>query len=47
MNAICISANIYLLKVNNRNTGKRCEIRSKLTIKYQNDVIDKCWLEFK
>ena len=28
-----ISANIYLFKVNNRNTGKRCEICSKLTIK--------------
>ena len=26
-------ANIYLLKVNNRNTGKRCEICSKLTKK--------------
>ena len=26
-------AGIYLLKVNNRNTGKRCEICSKLTIK--------------
>ena len=25
--------NIYLFKVNNRNTGKRCEICSKLTIK--------------
>ena len=25
-------ANIYLFKVNNRNTRKRCEIRSKLTI---------------
>ena len=24
---------IYLFKVNNRNTRKRCEIRSKLTIK--------------
>ena len=28
-----ISANIYLLKVKNRNTRKRCEICSKLTIK--------------
>ena len=27
------SANIYLFKVNNRNTRKRCEISSKLTIK--------------
>ena len=26
-------ANTYLLKVNNRNTRKRCEICSKLTIK--------------
>ena len=26
-------ANIYLLKINNRNTGKRCEICSKLVIK--------------
>ena len=25
--------NIYLLKFNNRNTGKKCEICSKLTIK--------------
>ena len=28
-----IPAGIYLLKVNNRNTGTRCEIYSKLTIK--------------
>ena len=28
-----IPANIYLLKVNNRNTRKRCETCSKLTIK--------------
>ena len=28
-----ISAGIYLLKVNNRNTSRRCEICSKLTIK--------------
>ena len=28
-------ANIYLFKVNNRSTGKRCEICSKLTIKTQ------------
>ena len=33
--------NIYLFKVNNRNTKKRCEICSKLTIKkHQNDVND-------
>ena len=30
-------ANIYLFKVNYRNTGKRCEICSKLTIN-TNDV---------
>ena len=28
-----IVANIYLFKVNNRNTKKRCEICSELTIK--------------
>ena len=28
-----LSAGIYLLKVSNRNTGTRCEICSKLTIK--------------
>ena len=28
-----VPANIYLFKVNNRNTRKRCEICSKLTIK--------------
>ena len=33
-------ANIHLFQVNNRNTKKRCEICSQLTIKYQNDVID-------
>ena len=31
-------ANIYLIKVNNRNTSKRYEICFKLTIKYQKDV---------
>ena len=31
-------ANIYLIKVNNRNTSKRYEICLKLTIKYQKDV---------
>ena len=31
-------ANIYLFKDNNRNTRKRCEKRSKLTIENQNDV---------
>ena len=30
---ICYSANIYLFKVNNRNTRKGCEVCSKLTIK--------------
>ena len=30
---IAILAGSYLLKVNNRNTSKRCEIFSKLTIK--------------
>ena len=30
---IATRVNIYLLKVNNRNTRKRCEICSKLTIK--------------
>ena len=29
---------IYVLKVNNRNTRKRSEICSKLTMKKQNDV---------
>ena len=28
-----IPANIYMFKVNNGNTGKSCEIYSKLTIK--------------
>ena len=32
------TANIYLLKVNNRNTRKKIKICSKLTIKNQNDV---------
>ena len=30
----------YLYKVNDRSTGKRCEICSKLTIKHQNEVND-------
>ena len=30
----------YRLKVNNRNTRTRCEICSKLTIKYQNDTFN-------
>ena len=33
-------ANIYLLKVSNRSTRKRCEICSKLTIKTPEDVLD-------
>ena len=32
-------ANIYLFKVNNRNTRKRCEICWKLTIKTPDDVV--------
>ena len=32
--------NIYLFKINNRNTRKRCGICLKLTIKHQNDVND-------
>ena len=42
-------AGIYLLKVNNRNTRTRCEICSKLIIKYQNNALASfrylyCWL---
>ena len=33
-------ANIYMLKVNNRNTRKRCEICSDLTIKTPDNVSD-------
>ena len=33
-----IPANIYLLKVNKRNTRTRCEIYSKLKIKTPDDV---------
>ena len=33
-------ANIYLLKVNNRNTRERCEIYSKLTIK----IVERRWV---
>ena len=32
-------ANIYLFKVDNRNTRKKCEICSKLTIKTPGDFI--------
>ena len=35
-----ILANIYLFNVNNRNTRKRREIWTKLTIKHQKDVTD-------
>ena len=31
--SVIIRANIYLFKVNNRNSSKRCEIYSKLTVK--------------
>ena len=34
------TANIYLFKVNSRNTGKKCEICLKLTIKTLKYVID-------
>ena len=34
-NVIMFPAGIYMFKVNNRNTRKRCEICSKLTIKIQ------------
>ena len=33
VNAVPNTVGIYLLKVNNRNTSKRFEIHSKLTIK--------------
>ena len=39
---LLLAANIYLFKLNNKNTRKRCGICSKLTIKHQNDVIDIC-----
>ena len=35
-----IQANIYLFKVNHRNTKKRCEICSKLAIKDIEDIED-------
>ena len=37
---ITYPVNIYLFKVNNRNTREKCEICSKLTKKHQTDVID-------
>ena len=43
-------ANIYLVKVSNRNIRKRGEIGSKLTIKHKNEVVDVIlvflWLTF-
>ena len=38
--------NINLFKVNNRNTRERCEMCSKLTIKYQNDVTSMVKFDF-
>ena len=35
-----VPAKIYLFKLNNRNTRKRCEIYLNLRIKNQNDAID-------
>ena len=35
---------IYLFKVNSRNTGITCEICSKLTARYENDVNDVAFL---
>ena len=37
---VATQQNIYLIKFNNRNTRKRLEICSKLTIKTPEDVID-------
>ena len=34
----CFPAITYLFQVSSRNTRKRCEICSKLTMKHQNDV---------
>ena len=36
-----------LLQVNNKNTRKRCEIRTNLTIKHQNDVNDVFWCFYR
>ena len=33
LNNLEIPANIYLFKVSNKNTGERCEICSKFTVK--------------
>ena len=38
--ALNLPANIYLFKVNHMNTRERFEICSKLTIKYQDKVIE-------
>ena len=40
-----IQANIYLFKVNHRNTKKRCEICSKLAIKDIEDIEDRGYLD--
>ena len=40
--AVHYPANIYLFKDNNRNTRKRCETCSTLTIKTPQDIIDMC-----
>ena len=38
----CASVEIHLFKVNNRNTRKRCKIRSKLTIKTPEHRLWRC-----
>ena len=38
--ARCFPAKIYLLKDSNKNTRKRCEICSKLTVKTLEQLID-------
>ena len=40
------TVNINLFKVNNRNTKERCEMCSKLTIKYHNDVTSTAKFDF-
>ena len=37
---IYLPANIYLFKFNNKNTGKKCEICSKLTLKIPERFFD-------
>ena len=34
------STNIYLFKVSNRNTRKKCKVFSKLAVNHQNNVIE-------